>query len=67
MLRGVPELVRVDQAKAKTGVSRRTLYRWLKDGSLKRYRRGGDPYILVDLVAVRELRKPRPVPPKRTA
>lgn len=63
----VAELVQIDRAAAKAGVSRRTIYRWLKDGSLKRFKRGGDPFVLVDLGAVRQLRKPRPVPPKRSA
>ncbi len=62
----VAQLVQIAQAVAKAGVSRRTIYRWLKDGSLKRFKRGGDPYVLVDLAAVRQLRKPRQVPPKRS-
>jgi len=63
----VVQLVQVDRAAEKAGVSRRTIYRWLKDGSLKRFKRGGDPFVLVDLGAVRQLRKPRPVAPKRSA
>jgi excisionase family DNA binding protein len=52
----------LEEAAREIGVDRRTLYRWLRDGRLKRYKGGiGDLTTYVDLVELRELRKPKPI------
>lgn len=50
----------LDEAARTTGVSRSTIYRWIKAGLLRPYRILGDPKTYVDLDVIGELRQPRP-------
>jgi excisionase family DNA binding protein len=50
--------VLLDEAATKTGVSARTLYRWIKNERLKRYKGGiGDHRVYVDLDELKRLQK----------
>lgn len=52
----------LDEAALETGVSRRTLNRWIATGLIQVYRVPGDRRRMVDLDDVRKLRQPKPVP-----
>jgi excisionase family DNA binding protein len=51
----------LDEAARQTGISRRTLNRWLSEGKLTPYRIAGDRRRFVDLDEVKRLRKPQPL------
>jgi len=50
----------LNDAAEQSGVSRRTLQRWIRQGLLKPYRILGDPKTYLDLDQIRRLREPRP-------
>jgi predicted site-specific integrase-resolvase len=54
----------LDDAPKTVKVSRRQLQRWISEGRITRYKSEGDRKVYVDLDEVRDLRKPKPVPPK---
>ena len=55
------KFVPLDEAARRTGVGRRTLYRWIKAGRLHRYKGGiGDRRVYLDLAELRQLQKPGP-------
>ena len=57
----MPSLIPLDDAAKKVGIDRTTIYRWIRQGRLKRYKGGiGDSRTYVDLAELRELQKPRP-------
>jgi excisionase family DNA binding protein len=51
----------LDEAAKQTGVSRRTLTRWVAEGKLRAYKRAGDRRRYVDLDDLRKLQQLRPV------
>jgi excisionase family DNA binding protein len=51
----------LDDAAKKTGISRRTLTRWVSEGKLRAYSRAGDRKRYVDLDEIRKLQELRPV------
>ena len=51
----------LDEAAKQTGISRRTLTRWVSEGKLRAYARAGDRKRYVDLDDIRELQKLRPI------
>jgi len=51
----------LDEAAAQTGISRRTLTRWISEGKLRAYSRAGDRRRYVDLDDIRELQKLKPI------
>ncbi len=51
----------LDDAAKQTGISRRTLTRWVSEGKLRAYGRAGDRRRYVDLDDIRELQKLRPI------
>lgn len=60
ILAAMPELISVDRAVEEFGVGRNTLFRHLRDGSLKRYKGGiGDHTTYVDRHEIKRLVKPR--------
>ena len=56
----VPTWRSLDDAARQSGVSRSTLFRWMRAGLLRPYRILGDPKTYVDLDEIRKLREPRP-------
>ncbi len=59
---GVTQLVPVDDAAAAVGVHRATVFRYIKQGLLKRYKAPGvDRRTFVDVDALRELRQRPPL------
>ena len=58
----VPQYITIAQATAQEGVSRATLYRWMRFGYLKRYRVPGfERRTHIDLDELRELRRNPPM------
>jgi excisionase family DNA binding protein len=57
----VPTWRHLDDAARETGVSRRTLNRWIAQGRLRVYRVPGDRYRMVDMDEIKQLRKPEPI------
>lgn len=55
----------LDDAAKQSGVSRRTLQRWVQQGRLTPYTIAGDPKMYLDLDQIRKLREPKPRPPKQ--
>lgn len=53
----------LDDAAKQSGVSRRTLQRWVQQGRLTPYTIAGDPKQYLDLDAIRKLREPTPSRP----
>lgn len=53
------ELRTLKEAAAGAGVSRATLWRWLRAGKIRRYRVAGDRRVFVDLDQILDLRRPR--------
>ena len=53
----------LDDAASQTGISRRTLTRWIGQGRLRAYSIAGDRRRYVDLDEIRKLREPRPIEP----
>lgn len=51
----------LDEAAEQTGVSRRTLTRWISAGKLRAYSRAGDRKRYVDLDDLRKLQELRPI------
>ncbi len=51
----------LEEAAKQTGVSRRTLTRWISDGRLRAYSRAGDRRRFVDLDDLRKLLELRPI------
>ncbi|MHB8613538.1 MAG: helix-turn-helix domain-containing protein [Candidatus Dormibacteraceae bacterium] len=51
----------LDDAAEQTGISRRTLTRWIAEGKLRAYARAGDRKRYVDLDDIRQLQQLRPV------
>ncbi len=51
----------LDDAAAQTGISRRTLTRWVSEGKLRAYSRAGDRKRYVDLDDIRKLQELRPI------
>jgi excisionase family DNA binding protein len=54
------DLVLVRDAAEEFGVSRSTIFRWIKEGLLTRYRQRGQRAILVDRQQLRRLTRPAP-------
>jgi excisionase family DNA binding protein len=52
----------LDDAARQTGVSRRTLTRWISQGRLTAYTVAGDLHRYVDLDQIKKLREPKPIP-----
>jgi excisionase family DNA binding protein len=60
----VPPYITIKQATEQEGVSRATLYRWIKHGYIKRYRTPGfDRRTHIDVEELRELRRNPPMEP----
>ena len=57
----VPTWRTLDEAAAQTGISRRTLTRWISEGRFRAYSRAGDRRRFVDLDDIRKLQELRPV------
>ena len=57
----VPTWRTLDEAAKQTGVSRRTLTRWVSEGRLRAYKRAGDRRRYVDLDDLRKLRELTPI------
>lgn len=58
----MPQYITIKQATEQEGVSRATLYRWIKRGYLKRYRTPGfDRRTHIDVEELRELRRNPPM------
>jgi predicted site-specific integrase-resolvase len=55
----VPDVIPLVQAAAEFGVDRATLYRYLKAGRLKRYKRGMDRRTYVDRGELKKIVRPR--------
>lgn len=51
----------LDEAAKQSGISRRTLTRWIGEKRLTAYRIAGDRHRFVDLDEIKQLRKPRPL------
>jgi excisionase family DNA binding protein len=58
----MPKVIPLDEAAGRTGVSRRTLERWLSERRIKRYRIAGDKRVFVDPAEIERLREPRADP-----
>lgn len=58
----VPTWRSLDEAAEQSGVSRRTLNRWISDRKLRVYTRAGDRKRYVDLDEIRKLQQLQPVP-----
>lgn len=58
----MPDLVSVDEAAQEFKRSRKTIFAWLREGRLTRYRSEGDRRTLVDRGEIRRLVEPRPQP-----
>lgn len=57
----VPTWRSLDEAAQQTGISRRTLSRWVAQGKLTAYVRAGDRRRFVDLDDIRKLQELRPL------
>jgi excisionase family DNA binding protein len=57
----VPTWRSLDDAAQQTGISRRTLTRWISEGKLTAYSRAGDRRRYVDLDHIRKLQELRPL------
>jgi excisionase family DNA binding protein len=51
----MPEYVTLEQASDRYGVSRSTLFRWIREGKLSGFRKARDRHTYVDGAAVRRL------------
>jgi DNA-binding transcriptional MerR regulator len=60
----MPRWRTITDAARESGVSRRTLERWLRAGLLTRYVIRGDRRTYIDLDQIKGLRKPRPKEPR---
>jgi transposase len=63
----VPDLLSTDDAAREFEIGKSSLYRWLREGLLERYRRRGDRRTFVDREQLRHLVEPHPQkrePPK---
>lgn len=56
----VPDLVSSDDAVREFEIGKSTLYRWLREGLLDRYRRRGDRRTFVDRDQLKRLVEPQP-------
>lgn len=56
----MPELVTLNEAVETYSVSKSSLFRWLRQGALIRYRRKGQKAILIDARELRRILKPQP-------
>jgi predicted site-specific integrase-resolvase len=54
----------LDAAAKQSGVSRRTLQRWVQQGRLTPYTIAGDPKMYLDLDQIKKLREPKPREPR---
>jgi len=54
----------LDDAARQTGISRRTLTRWISQGRLRAYTVAGDLHRYVDLDEIEKMRQPKPIEPK---
>lgn len=54
-------LLSVDEAAEFYRLGKQTLWRWLRDGKLKRYRRAGDRRTLIETAELEHLLKPRQI------
>jgi predicted site-specific integrase-resolvase len=57
----VPDLIPLAKAASEFGVNQATIYRYLKAGELKRYKRAMDRKTYIDRLELRRLIKPRVV------
>jgi hypothetical protein len=55
----VPDLVPLEEAAAEFHVSQSSLYRWIREGLLERYRRRGESRTLIDRDQLRKVVEPR--------
>jgi len=60
-IHGVPDIISVDEAARALGLSRTTVFKFLRQGKLARYRREGDKRTLVDRQELTQLVEPRRV------
>jgi excisionase family DNA binding protein len=60
----VPDLVSVDEAVHEFRRSRKTIFGWLRDGKLTRYRSTGDRRTLIDRDQLQRLIEPQESPPR---
>jgi excisionase family DNA binding protein len=51
----------LDEAASQTGISRRTITRWISDGKLRAFSRAGDRRRYVDLDDLRKLQELKPI------
>ena len=56
----VPDLVSTDDAVREFDIGKSSLYRWLRQGLLERYRRRGDRRTFVDREQLKRLIEPQP-------
>jgi excisionase family DNA binding protein len=56
-------LISLDEAAGRYDLGKTTLWRWLREGKLKRYRRAGDRRTLVDQDQLDRLVEPREIEP----
>lgn len=54
------DLITVKEAIREYGVSRTSIFRWLADGSLTRYRRKGQKAIMIDRRQLKRILSPQP-------
>lgn len=57
----MPDLIPLVQAAADFGVDRATIYRYLKAGRLKRYKKGMDRRTYIDREQLKKILRPRVV------
>ena len=57
--RGVLDLIPLVQAATEYGVDRATIYRYLKAGRLKRYKKGMDRRTYIDRAELKKILRPR--------
>ena len=57
----MPEIVSVDEAARELGLSRTTIFKFLREGKVARYRREGDRRTLVDRNELAQLVEPKRV------
>lgn len=56
----MPPFITTDDACKALGVSKPTIFRWLRRGVLQRYKRMGDTHTLIDQAELEALRRSRP-------
>jgi excisionase family DNA binding protein len=54
----------MDEAAADLKIGRRTIQRWISEGTVTAYRIAGDRRRYVDLDEIKRLREPQAIPPK---